>query len=167
MKIIAFFIFSLIALLLTPSLHAQDDPFSLEISAGLTFPILSSGKGIYLGVQPVYRITRVLALEAQAAYTSTRISSGFLGGSSGREQSAGAFLGLRLYLVGADRPFKMYLNLLGGPSYFYEYRDRDGNTIEEVDFTMGTGLFAQFGAGFAGVSTAGFGLLALRGGYIF
>ena len=82
---------------------AQDNNFSIQVATGVSSPLLDSGLGFYVGVNPCIRITKRISAEGQASYMFTKINSSFLSGKTGSIRSVNTLAGGRLYVSPEDK----------------------------------------------------------------
>ncbi len=97
--------------------NAQSNNFSALATVGLSAPILDSGSGYHVGINPSYLLSNNFSIEGQLSYLATKINGSFLSGNEGKSNAANALVGGRLYLTSAASPNRFYFNLLVGISY--------------------------------------------------
>lgn len=123
-------------LLLTAGLltNAQKNNFTVSTTLGVTTPILDSGIGFHVGVNPAYALFSIFSIEGQISYSFTKVNSSFISGNKGINNSINTLVGGRLYLNSDERTNRFYLNLLVGGNYTKEEENREQYN---GDFNMG------------------------------
>jgi len=146
--------------------NAQKSSLSVSPIIGLTMPILESGIGFHIGINPAFSLSPRLSVEGQISYSYTNISSSFLSGNQGSDNSILSLIGGRLYLNSEEKTVRFYLSyLLGGM-----YRIEEINGIKnEGEFGIGFsgGFFLEWNKFLAGISGDTSDNIVLKIGYVF
>ena len=148
------------------NIFGQEGNYSSSVSLGVSTPILDNGIGFHIGVNPSYRISPNFSLESQISYIYTQINSSFLSGDSGMINSTNFLLGGRLYIISADRPSRLYINLLVGGNYNKE-EVNDDNLFREFKAGFSFGSYFESGHFIVGLSIDSPQNIVLKTGYIF
>ena len=130
---------------------AQEDRFSTSATIGVTSPILDSGIGFHIGMNPSYSLSSLFSLEGQVSYLYTKTSSSFLSGNKKLSNSINTLAGGRLYLNSEERTNRFYVNLLFGVNYNKEGLNgikRDG----EINAGFSSGAFFELNKFLIGLS---------------
>ena len=145
---------------------AQKGSFTTTSTIGLATPILDSGIGLHLGINPSYVLSPHFSIEGQISYASTKIRSSFLSGAEGHSNSVNTLAGGRLYLSSIEKKNRFYVNALIGLNYNKEEKNglkRDG------EFNVGSsiGAYLELNKFLLGLSFETPENLVLKVGYIF
>ena len=145
--------------------YSQDEKvkaYSTTLLSGISTPLLSSGYGWYISVNPVYSLHTYVAIEGQLSYNYNKITSAFLSGRTGYSHTFNALAGGRLYLAKPHRKVIPYVNLLFGGMYMNE--QREGLDLSpEKDFGASVGAFLLINRLVLGASFEGSGLIGKIG----
>ena len=132
-KIILYFLF----LGLVNNIISQDKSFKKLVTIGVSQPILDNGKGVHVGFNPSFKLTKSISLESQFSYIYTNIDSYFLSGDYGQSSDVNLLCGGRFYLNSHENKNRFFINLLIGLNY--ERDDRFGREIRE-EYSLGFAL---------------------------
>ncbi|MEZ4983606.1 MAG: hypothetical protein R2795_00970 [Saprospiraceae bacterium] len=123
--------------------NAQDQKISTLATVGVTSPILDSGLGFHVGINPSFRVSEKFSGEGQISYMYTRIKSSFLSGDTGFVSTVNTLVGGRYYLSTEDKETRFFLNFLIGINYINEEEngiEKDG----ELNVGLSAGSFVDF-----------------------
>jgi hypothetical protein len=151
---------------ITTSSHAQDRVLQSSVFTGLSLPILDAGSGLFFGFNPSYHLNQRIALEGQLSYSYMNISSAFISGARGNDQSINLLVGGRLYLSNAEKTNRFYVNLLMGYNYFSRFR-QGGADWNESNLGYSTGLYMERNKWVFGLALESYTYTALKIGRIF
>ena len=147
--------------------NAQNSKFESSVFLGVSAPILDSGIGYHVGINPTYTLTSYLSAEASFSFIYTQINGAFLSGDKGHSNSVNAVVGGRLYFNSDEKKNRIYINfLLGG---FYSNEDFEDNMNDEdfYDVGLSTGAYLELNRFLIGVSLDTPQNLTLKAGFIF
>jgi hypothetical protein len=156
----------LLSIGLITTIAAQDRTLSVLATVGVTTPILDSGLGLHVGLQPSIPLTDRLSAEGQVSYRYSRVDATFLSGETGTDFAINTLLGARYYLNGEDKRSRFFINALCGVIYANE--DIDSRpTDPTIGVGFSTGLFVCRRKLTLGLSFESQQHLVLKGGYSF
>jgi len=161
-KSIVLFILLFFSLIAT----AQKGSFTTSATIGLATPILDSGIGLHIGINPSYVLTPHFSIEGQISYASTKIHSSFLSGAEGQSNSVNTLGGGRLNLNSVEKKNRFYVNALIGLNYNKE--EKNGLKMDG-QFNVGSsiGAYLELKSFLVGLSFETPENLVLKVGYIF
>lgn len=147
-------------------LVAQYSKWSAVVTLGTVIPLLDSGVGFQLGVQPHYAIWRYLGVEGLLNFSRTNISGNFISGTKSNEMVINSMLGARLYLNAPEKRNRFFVNMLLGQS-FYREQFRNGEDRSFREWGLSTGLYFQPSRYILGLGMESPGYLFIKAGMKF
>ena len=120
--------------------YAQQKPYSTQFSLGVSAPMLDSGWGVHIGVNPTYRLISWCSAEAQFSYLYTRTTSTFISGRMAHVHSINLLGGARIYFNGENKKHRFFLNFLFGLNRVRELSE-DLIILPEINAGLSSGFF--------------------------